>query len=184
MTRYMYQPLVILCMTIILCAASCKKEDKGPQLPAETKIGANTSGFKINNRTYTAKGQVGLLSSEGLYYSILASDSTMYVSLQNPDQKFRLIFRIKYTGQLANYTTAEFPYKASFEDLSDGTLMNNSNFYQTNAINNGSIEIKHFNGSLNPVQPGTVLAGTFDIKLINGDGKVIHITDGRFDIGR
>ena len=42
----------------------CKKENNEPQLPPETQTGANTLGFKINGKVYTASGKSGLLSNQ------------------------------------------------------------------------------------------------------------------------
>ena len=43
-----------------LTGSSCKKESNEPQLPPETQTGANTVGFKINGKIYTASGKSGL----------------------------------------------------------------------------------------------------------------------------
>ena len=40
------------------------------------------------------------------------------------------------------------------------------------------MNIKYFTASV-----GGILAGTFEMNAINGNGKIIRITEGRFDIG-
>lgn len=58
---------ILFSFTILLTASSCKKQNAGPQLPPETQTGANTLGFKIDGKVYTASGKSGLLSNQYVY---------------------------------------------------------------------------------------------------------------------
>ena len=53
-----------LSFIFLLTASSCKKQNTEPQLPPETQKGANTLGFKIDGKVYTASGKSGLLATE------------------------------------------------------------------------------------------------------------------------
>ena len=53
-----------------------------------------------------------------------------------------------------------------------------SNTYETDNINIGKINVKYFSPTI-----GGILAGTFELYASNGTGKIIHITEGQFDIG-
>jgi hypothetical protein len=79
------------------------------------------------------------------------------------------------------YYTKAYPYTGTFYDEPNGTLSNNSNTYETDILNIGKVNIKYFYGSKSPMNG---VAGTFEMNAVNANGKVIHITDGRFDIGR
>ena len=63
-------------------------------------------------------------------------------------------------------------------------FLGTSNTFTTSNTYVGKINIKYFNGQFNPPMFATVLAGTFEMDAVNGEGKVIHITEGRFDIGK
>ncbi len=65
----------------------------------------------------------------------------------------------------------------------EGSFFDGRNSYYTTDIYTGSIAIKYFNGTFMPINLGTLLAGTFEMDAVNGEGKVIHIAEGRFDIG-
>ena len=62
--KQLFSITLLLSITFLLTASSCKKQNTGPQLPPETQTGANTLGFKIDGKVYTASGKSGLLSSE------------------------------------------------------------------------------------------------------------------------
>lgn len=56
------------------------------------------------------------------------------------------------------------------------------NTFKTSDVNIGELNIKYFDGIILPHNTGTILSGTFEMEVVNKEGKVIHITDGRFDI--
>lgn len=172
-----------LLLSSLLTASSCKK-DKTPtteeQLPPETQTGEFTIGFKVDGIIYSAKGKGGLLADQHMYYSYTA-DSTFNIGAgSSTNKKFSL--DINFKGNSLGYVN--IPNPATFYDNSNGTIPGSSNTYSTNTTNSGNIIIKYFNGTFYPGNAGTILSGTFDFYAKNGNGKVIHITEGRFDIGR
>jgi hypothetical protein len=174
--------ITLLLLSIII--SSCKKTTPTEeQLPLETHIGANTFGCKVDGKIFTAKGKEGLLSSQSMYYNIRASDSSIKIGVSNTQTNFSLNMRIKYNGVNIIYALKNDDYYGVFQDNSNGSIPGNSNTYYTDSINIGKVKVNFFNGSLNPVHPGTILAGTFEMDAINANGKIIHITEGRFDIG-
>ncbi len=176
--------LLLLALSSIF--ASCKKESTKiteEQLPPETQTGAYTFGCKVDGKIYTASGKEGLLATQYVYYNIRSSDSSINVGVSNSKTNFNFHFSIKYLGATGIYLAKTYPYIASFQDNANGSIPGSSNVYETNDNNIGKVNIKFFNGSLSPVQPGNILAGTFEMDAVNANGKVIHITEGRFDIG-
>ena len=180
-----YNTIWLLLLALCSIFAGCKKENTNTeeQLPPETQTGAYTFGCKVDGKIYTARVKEGLLADQFVWYNISASDSTIHVEVSSSKAKFKFDFGIKYTGNVGIYLAKTYPYMATFQDESNGTIPEASNTYETNTNHVGRINIKFFNGSLNPVHPGNKLSGTFEMDAINAQGKVIHITEGRFDIG-
>jgi hypothetical protein len=47
-------------------------------------------------------------------------------------------------------------------------------YYETDSVYKGFVNLTHYDGK--------IAAGTFQFDCRKGSGKVVHITDGRFDI--
>ncbi len=168
-----------------LTGSNCKKENNEPQLPPETQTGANTLGFKINGKVYTASGKSGLLTNQHVWGGGPNSDTSIIIAASNSNQKYNLYIKIKYTGNVGIHRTIpNTVYYGTFQDNSNGTIPGNSNFYQTNDMYRGTVNIKFANGSINPLRGSTIVAGTFEMEAVNANGQIIKITDGRFDIGQ
>ncbi len=165
-------------------AANCKKDTTTP-LPPATHISAFTFGCKVDGKIYTARGKEGLLVNEFVSYNLNSGDSTIYISARNttsPNFSFDLF--IHYLGNTGTYLMKSYPYQATFMDDSNGTIPGTDNTYTTTDTITGSVNVTYFNGIYKPYNIGTILAGTFQMDAVNGEGKVIHITEGRFDIGQ
>ena len=102
----------------------------------------------------------------------------------NTKNKFSIFFTIKYTGNIGVYQMKIYPFEGIFMDERNGTIPGLSGTLTTTQSYTGNINIIYFNGALTPFNEGAILAGTFEMDAINGDGKDIHITEGRFDIGQ
>jgi hypothetical protein len=170
--------ITLLLLSSIFISSSCTKNTPAPaeeQLPPETQIGANTFGCKVDGKIYTASGEGGLLASEKVSGGGPNSDSSILILASNSNQKFNLRLSVKYNGSLGLHFTSTYPYEGAFFDNSNGTLSNSSNTYETNSIHLGRVNIKYLNMT-------NIAAGTFEMNAVNANGKVIHITEGRFDI--
>ncbi len=119
-----------------------------------------------------------------MYWGGPNSDTSIIIRATNEKQKFKFRIAIKYNGQFGDHYTTGYPYNGYFTDDSNGTIPGNSNHYVTNDVYKGKVNIKFCNGSINPLRTGTIVSGTFEMEAVNGEGKVIKITDGRFDLGR
>jgi hypothetical protein len=175
--------ITLLLLSSIFISSSCKKNtptNTEEQLPPETHIGANTFGCKVDGKVYIASGSGGLLASQKVRYNYVGSDSSINIFASNSESKFNFRISINYLGAIGIYLTKAYPYTGTFYDDSNGTLPNNSNIYETNISNIGRVNIKYFYGSSSPMNG---VSGTFEMEAVNANGKVINITEGRFDIG-
>lgn len=176
---------LLFLFTVLLTASSCKKQKNNePQLPPETQTGANTVGFKINGKVYTASGKSGLLSNQYVWGGGPNSDTSIIIRAHNRVQEFDLYLIIKYSGTNGIHLTTEYPYTGMLQLNSDGTVPAGNNVYNTNYLFKAKVNIKFSNGSINPLLTGTIVSGTFEMEAVNSEGKVIKLTDGRFDIGQ
>lgn len=183
--KQLFSVTLLLAFAILLTSSSCKKQNTGPQLPPETQTGANTLGFKIDGKIYTASGKSGLLANQFVWANgPFLSDTSIIIAGQNRDQKFDFRIVIKYTGSFGIHYTSAYPYEGVLQLNADGTVPNASDIYQTNQIFKGKVNIKFTDAMLTPLKGITIVAGTFEMEAINSEGKIIKITDGRFDIGR
>lgn len=129
----------------------------------------------------------GLLSFEHVTYSLVSTDSSINIFAANSSgskPKFHIALSINYTGGPGVYEMKVYPYRGEFMETSDGTIPGGSTNFSTSDVYIGTVTIKYFNGSYIPYSSGTILSGTFEMDAINNEGKVIHITEGRFDIGQ
>ncbi len=171
--------LIAIIVVIIITASGCKKTTQ-EQLPPETHVGAFTFGCKVDGKIYTAIGKLpgfgGLnLNPQYVHFSLMPLD-LLDISAQNylTDLRIRFEFIFQYKDSLGTY----------FLKTGDGFFYDGKTSYRTTNIHSGSVTIKYFNGSFNPPTFATVVAGTFEMDAVNGEGKVVHITEGRFDIGQ
>lgn len=170
--------LLAVAIITLFGANSCKREQPiGKQLPSETHTGAFTFGCKVDGKVYTAKGKGGLLANQHVIYGYY-SDSSISIYVGNTQSKFNFYFTVKYEGYTGIYLCKASPYSGTFYDNANGTIPGASNTYKTDNANIGKVNIKYFNTAA-----GSILSGTFEMDAINANGKVIHITEGRFDIG-
>lgn len=179
--------LIPFAILLLFTAASCRKNKTTEQLPPETHEGKFTIGFKVDGKIYTAEGKGGLLSSEHVKYSLISTDSSINIFAANTSNlkpKFHLALVIKFKGAQGIYDMKSYPYQGDFMDASNGTIPGGTNNFNTSDAHIGKVNIKYFNGSYSPPFKGSILSGTFEMEAINNEGKVIHITEGRFDIGQ
>ncbi len=180
----------IIAITILLLTIpSCKKTNIEDQLPPETHEGNFTFGCKVDGKIYTASGKDGGIGLFGprthVNYYLNASDSVIIISAENfsanPNFSFDLTIHFLRTNETC--LMKAYPYNGIFNNhISD--IKDSSGIFSTTNKYTGSMTINYFDGSYIPYNHGTILAGTFEMDAVNTNGKVIHITEGRFDIGQ
>ena len=175
---YLFRIISILLCSVALLS-SCEKE-KQLQLPPETQTGQNTIGFKVDGKIYTASGIYNPLADDHVRV-IAYQDSTIVIFASNENQHFHFEVQFRYIGLNVFSVVKSFPYQAKFQDTSDGTLTSTSNEFVTDDTHQGKFLLKYYNRQS---PPPSNLAGTFEFEAVNGQGKIIHITEGRFDIAQ
>ncbi len=167
----------LLSFATILLLLGCGKVKE--QLPPETSSGEFTFGCKVDGKIYKVHGRDGLLAMEFVDYYIYPPDSTIHITVINSytEKDFRFYFDIHYTGSNGIYQLKSYPYR------NRANIQIGRENYSTSFEHTGWVNIKNFNGQLGtPLSPSN-LSGTFEMEAVNDKGKVVHITEGRFDIG-
>ncbi len=171
---------------LLLIAQSCIK-DTGHPLPPETHTGAYTFGCKVDGKVYEASGKPefeDFVSAGNISYSSSSGDSTIYISAVNRfTSDFDFDIRMPFPASTGTYSLKGGHYSANFTDNNIRDATGYAISYKTSDVDTGSITITYFDGTYTPFFGGNILAGTFWMNAVSDDGKVIHITDGRFDIG-
>jgi hypothetical protein len=171
--------ITLLLLSSIFISSSCKKNTPAnteEQLPPETQTGANTFGCKVDGKIYTAKGKGGLLSDQSVWGGASSSQASFNIGASNTKQKFNFSLSVNYSGSLGILYTSTYPHEGNFQDNTNGTVPSNSNSFDTDSFNIGKVNLKYLST--------TIASGTFEMDAKNANGKVIHITEGRFDIGQ
>ena len=171
---------LLLTITLaVLLFSCCKKKDESPQLPAITQEGKNTFGCKVDGSIITATGKP-INWNDDEYVDYRRGGGVIgvvtIIKAQNPSPKWDL--RIEFNA--TDYETGLFIIKtsnynqASYFDLHSNDAPLGGNSYYTNRKDTGIVNIMR--------NDTKVIAGTFEMTVANDSGKIVHITDGRFDI--
>jgi hypothetical protein len=163
---------VLVFMLLVLC--SCNKNNE-PQLTDATHIGANTLSCLVNGRVFVASGKtysgheqgVNFIPFTNIAWWVAGSTSTEKVSL---DFDYNKNPGVPGTFELAH----NYPSGGTYVDNSDGSATLNGGYYETDSVNKGFITLAYYDGN--------IAAGTFEFDCKNPSGKIVHITEGRFDI--
>jgi|SRR5690625_3639723 len=143
----------------------CKKKEQQPDLPPITSTGENTFGCYIDGEPYAIfEGTPNPWKQTWTKFDDHANDGMLYILVSHEDPRWTFDIKIKNNNKIIGaFESKNYPFKSRFFD------------YQTNQ--------DHFlTFKITKAIPNQHYAGTFSGEMINGDGKVIQITDGRFDI--
>jgi|SRR5690625_1794988 len=142
----------------------CKKKEKEPDLPPITSTGENTFGCYIDGEPYAIfEGTPNPWKQTWTKFTDGYSDGSLYIKVSHEDPRWSFRITIQSFGQIGVFDSKNFPFQSRFYS------------YRTNQDHFLTVEIIK-------AIPNRHYAGTFSGEMINGDGKVIQITDGRFDI--
>lgn len=173
--KHTLSQLFFLVLTIgIISSSSCEKEQE-PDLVPITTTGENTMGFYVSGVPYNKKGTITFGSPTGVKYSRYQDGKIkIFGGGGEPYTSIGIYF---YPKPLKNdYILSILSTDSGFaESIDDAPLGGNE--YFTNDVVTGVLDILRLDEA--------IISGTFDIQLQNPEtGKIIHLTDGRFDIKR
>ncbi len=144
------------------------------ELPPLTHTGENMMACKINGKVIIA-GQNTANASGVVIFSSSPDNELLYLSCEITSPHYEIELSIEYDDTLGVYPIINsYPYFGYFWDYTHSISANDSNQFQPDRTHPGTVTVTYNDGS--------IIAGTFAIEAVNRQGKVVHITDGRFDI--
>ena len=159
---------------ILLFLLGCTKKDVA-QLPPITHFGANTFGCKINGEIFSVSRKSYQTHSDGV--TLYASSTTAWLvegTLQNKSIALQFDYMsnpsVPETFTMGLYE----PYRGHYFYYPDGTVPTGSTEWITDELHDGTVTLTDYTS--------TYASGTFAFDAMNGDGDIVHVTEGRFDI--
>jgi hypothetical protein len=162
--------LFILVLCTVFLGSSCKKD----KLTKETQTGANTFSCKVDGKIFKSPENGELFGGKPVFVSNLPTDGFTILGKGPRDDygiKAFILIKLPYlkatgTYQLNNYFNGQ--YKINY---AGGPL------YKTNDSHTGAVNITRCD------TVNKIYSGTFSFNAIDDNtGKVVNITDGRFDV--
>ena len=174
--RYTKVKTLILSLGILslLVLASFIKPGFDKDLPPLTHTGENMMACRVNGKVIIA-GQNVMNASGSVRFSSAPDNDLLYISCEIPSPHYEIELSINYDDTLGVYPIINsYPYFGYFWDYTHSISPNDSNQFQPDKTHAGTVKVTYNDGS--------IIAGTFAMEAVNRRGKVVHITDGRFDI--
>jgi hypothetical protein len=164
--------ILIYIFSCTLLSLSCKKD----KLPKATQEGKNTFGCKVDGEIYIAQIQgisfsgakpIVVLNSQNDGFTLSTIDSRTGESYSK-----RILIQLPYLQTAGSYSLTSFPSYGQFElNYSPGPN------YQTDDTHTGTVTITRCDLT------NHIYSGTFSFTAIDKNtGKVVKVTDGRFDV--
>jgi hypothetical protein len=182
--------LSIILLTI--ATNSCVKNTPPPPtvdangLPFATQTGANTFGCLVDGVPCSITGAYNEFYGNGVEYA-LGFDSflTINVITKDPRKDFYLKAKIGKNTIGTHPANIYFGSGSSSLNIAGGTAITPAGYYYTIDGLPATVTITKFSGNrANGTQIGDIICGSFDMQMQNGNGKIIHLTNGVFDIKR
>jgi hypothetical protein len=163
---------------------NCKRnQNPNPvdELPPETQTGANTFGCLIDGKVFLPKGNPLAGPVKKAQYQFANGRQGFGISASRSDGEESQSVGVGGDSIIINVGVYELSSRNNAGKLSGlyivskiGTL---GNYYYTNEIQKGQINIKHFD-TINQI-----VSGTFWFDALNSTtGKIVQVREGRFDM--
>ena len=166
-------------MLVLLCAASCKKENKNEdQLPPATQTGANTFGCLVNGKVFIPKGYDGIGRPNPHVQYDYDLNGQPYLSIKTFQFPTTISSGI-FVGFQFLQNTGMYSLKDSFSFL----LGTPSTYDNCGSISNDPNTFSDGGGMVTRLDiPSRIISGTFDFKYKTLQYDTVFVTEGRFDI--
>lgn len=166
----MKQTLLVLTASLILFAG-CKKEDK---LPTPTHSGANTFACKIDGKVFSVSGVIGGAITDGVFLGGGGGSLKVIAQEDRTSLDIGFPYPINIVPRTTSLGKSEL-FRGTISIYRNGnTMPSKSTEYKTNDRETGVVTITHLTNEY--------VSGTFAYDAINGEGTIVHITEGNFDI--
>lgn len=174
---------LLIIITVLFFALSCKNDDDTPSnplslLPPATMTGENTIGCLVNGEAFTDKGLMNNFYQFNNGRFILAINWEQDPAGDN-SRSGSIVIRDIEIEEGKTYTLNISDY---LEDLFTGgagryTSLKTLGQYETNSTYTGNITFTRFDTDAN------IMSGTFEFQAAEiFSGEIVTITDGRFDL--
>jgi len=174
--RYVRGKIFVLTVSTLslLLLTSFIKPGFERELPPLTHTGENMMACKVNGKVIIA-GQNITNAAGVVNFSSSPDKDILYLSCEISSPHYEIELSIDYDDTLGVYPIiCSYPYFGYFWDYTHSISPNDSNQFQPDITHPGTVTVTYNDGS--------IIAGTFAMEGVNRQGKVVHITDGRFDI--
>ena len=170
---------IFLAMCLFICFVfSCKNDDDGgcvglACLPPETQTGENTFGCLLDGEPFIPRG--GVNRPDCVYQLI---DGKWYFQLQGNNEDGSFIRRTIVINTLGKEIEEGVSYDLVEEKAGNAYAIfsNNTIFSFTSSENPGELYISKLDMS------NQIVSGTFSFELIDNEGNLRQVTNGRFDM--
>ena len=148
------------------------------ELPPITHTGENVMACRVNGLVIIAsENSDDMASASTVKFSYAPDNELVYIAGVFVSPRYDLEISFKYEDTLGVYPIIDkYPYFGYFWDYTKAISPNDSNQFHPDKTHTGSVHVLY--------NDGKIISGTFAFDGINGKGKVVHITDGRFDIAK
>lgn len=167
--------LILFLSLITFSFSSCGKDDPEPDLVPITMTGENTMGFYVDGVPCNIEGKGNWTFPKGVDYFLFIEKNVQISGNFGSDQTIKYLsikFQIDSLNPLKKYIL-----KSEGKGLALDNQPLGGREYITDSVNVGEVNILKFSEA--------IISGTFQFNAINLEsGKIIKITDGRFDIKR
>jgi len=174
-----YPQAILFLLFCSFALLSCKKKTEKPILPPITTTGENTFGCYIDGEPYAIfDGTPNPWYHTWTKIDDLFANGTLEVFVQKENPRWRFNIMTFNPNHLIGtfISSGEYPYISECQiNLDGGTMPSNENLYYTSNLQ--KIKVVY-----SIAISGMQYSGTFSGEMINSEGKIIKITEGRFDI--
>ena len=169
--------LFLISLTSLL-NTNCKKEIN--KLPETTHVGANTFGCLINGKAWMPTGGgagSGINPTSGGFYGTPDGKRNIYIKAYSYNDYIDIF--LKHTSQIGIYSlnknTGVQP-NLTYPESHAAYFIDGQDYYVTDSFHTGTVQITYADTVTG------IVSGTFEMQLYqNNTGKIIKITNGRFD---
>ena len=162
----------------LLILASFIKIGGERDLPPITHTGENVMACRVNGKVIIAsENSDDMASASTVKFSYSPDNELLYIAGVFASPRYDVEISFKYEDSLGVYPILnQYPYFGYFWDYTKSISPNDSNQFHPDKVHTGSVNVLY--------NDGKIISGTFAFDGVNRKGKVVHITDGRFDIAK